>query len=58
MNIASSFMVSADNAHALHPNHPEMADPVNRPSINEGVVVKFNAAQHYTSDALSNAFVI
>lgn len=53
--VSSSFMVSADNAHALHPNHPEKADPVNRPAINKGIVIKFNAAQHYTTDALSCA---
>lgn len=54
-SVSSSFMVSADNAHALHPNHPEKADPVNRPAINEGIVIKFNAAQHYTTDAVSCA---
>ena len=53
--VSSSFMVSADNAHALHPNHPEKADPVNRPAINKGIVIKFNAAQHYTTDAVSCA---
>ena len=54
-SVSSSFMVSADNAHALHPNHPEKADPVNRPAINKGIVIKFNAAQHYTTDAVSCA---
>ena len=53
--VSSSFMVIADNAHALHPNHPEKADPVNRPAINKGIVIKFNAAQHYTPDAVSCA---
>lgn len=53
--IASSFMVSADNAHAVHPNHMEKADPVNRPLMNEGIVIKFNANQKYTSDAVSSA---
>lgn len=53
--VSSSFMVSADNAHAVHPNHPEKADPVNRPAINKGIVIKFNAAQHYTTDAVSCA---
>ncbi|MCR5496187.1 MAG: M18 family aminopeptidase [Treponema sp.] len=51
--VASSFLVSADNAHALHPNYIQTADPVNRPEINAGIVIKFNAAQKYTSDALS-----
>lgn len=53
--LASSFMVSADNAHALHPNHPEKADAVNRPYMNEGIVIKFSANQKYTTDGLSNA---
>ena len=53
--VSSSFMVSADNAHALHPNNPEKADPVNRPAVNKGIVIKFNAAQHYTTDAVSCA---
>lgn len=52
---ASSFMVSADNAHAIHPNHPEKADPVNQPHMNEGIVLKFNANQHYTTDGISAA---
>ena len=53
--VSSSFMVSADNAHAVHPNHPEKADPINRPMINKGIVIKFNAAQHYTTDAVNCA---
>jgi len=53
--VASSFMVSADNAHAIHPNHPEKADPVNQPHMNEGIVLKFNANQHYTTDGISAA---
>ena len=53
--LAQSFLVSADNAHALHPNHPEFADPNNAPIPGNGVVIKFNAAQRYTSDGLSAA---
>ena len=53
--LASSFMVSADNAHAKHPNHPELYDAKNVPHMNEGVVIKSNAAQHYTTDAISAA---
>lgn len=53
--IASSFMLSADNAHAVHPNHPEKTDINNCVYINEGVVVKAHAGQKYTSDALSVA---
>ena len=53
--LAQSFMVSADNAHAVHPNHPEYADPGNAPVPGEGVVLKFNAAQKYTTDGVSAA---
>jgi len=53
--LAGSFMVSADNAHAIHPNHPELADPTNTPTINGGVVIKFNANQRYTTDGLAAA---
>ena len=53
--LASSFLVSADNAHALHPNHPEKYDPTNRVYMNEGVVVKFSANQRYTTDGISKA---
>lgn len=51
--VASSFLISADNAHAVHPNHPEKADPVNRPQMNQGIVIKYNANQKYTTDARS-----
>ena len=50
-----SFMLSADNAHATHPNHPELSDPVNQVYMNEGVVIKFNANQKYTTDGVSEA---
>lgn len=55
--IENSFMLSADNAHAMHPNHPEKYDPVNHPFINGGVVLKFNGMQKYTTDAVSAALV-
>ena len=51
--IANSFMVSADNAHALHPNYPEKSDPTNKVYINEGIVIKFNANQKYMTDGLA-----
>lgn len=53
--LAGSFMVSADNAHAVHPNMPEKSDPTDRPFINRGVVVKHNANQKYTTDAVTDA---
>lgn len=53
--VAGSFMVSADNAHAAHPNHPEKYDEQNRVRMNGGVVVKSNANQKYVSDGLSIA---
>lgn len=53
--LAASFLVSADNAHAVHPNHPEFSDDNNRPVLNGGVVLKFNANQRYTTDAVSAA---
>ncbi len=53
--LSHSFMLSADNAHALHPNHPELADSANAPILNGGVVLKFNASQRYTTDGASAA---
>lgn len=55
--IAESFLISADNAHALHPNHPEKADPVNRPVLNGGVVMKYHGSQKYATDAVTAAAV-
>jgi aspartyl aminopeptidase len=53
--IAGSFLISADNAHAVHPNHPEKADPTNRPYLNGGIVIKYHGSQKYTTDAVSAA---
>lgn len=53
--LADSFMISADNAHALHPNHPEKADTANRPVLNGGVVIKHHGGQRYTTDGHSEA---
>lgn len=55
MHLADSFMISADNAHAVHPNHTDKADPSNRPYINGGIVIKFNANQRYCTDGVSAA---
>lgn len=54
--VADSFFISADNAHGVHPNHPEKADPTNRPLLNGGIVIKYHGAQKYTTDAFSEAF--
>ena len=51
----NSFMISADSAHALHPNHPEMHDPVLHPLLNGGPVIKVNASQKYMTDGDSGA---
>lgn len=53
--VANSFLVSADNAHAVHPAHPEYADPNEAPVMNSGIVIKYNASQRYTTDAVSAA---
>lgn len=53
--VAGSFLISADNAHAVHPNHPEKADPTNRPYLNGGIVIKYHGSQQYTTDAVSSA---
>ena len=51
--IANSFLVSCDNAHAVHPNHPETADKNHTVRMNHGIVIKYNANQKYTTDAVS-----
>ena len=53
--LAGSFMVSADNAHALHPNHPEKTDAENYVLMNKGIVIKENGNQKYATDAFSRA---
>ena len=54
---ANSILISADNGHALHPNHPEKSDSGNRPVLNGGIVLKFHGNQQYTTDAYTGAFV-
>ena len=52
---AGSFLLSCDNAHAMHPNHPEYADKNHAVRMNGGVVIKYNASQRYATDAVSAA---
>ena len=56
--IAESYMVSADNAHAVHPAHPELSDANEQPQMNKGIVIKYNAAQKYATDGFSAAVFI
>jgi len=55
--LASSFLLSCDNAHATHPNHPEFSDATNKVYLNGGVVIKYNAAQRYITDGISEAYI-
>lgn len=55
IRLSESCMLSADNAHAVHPNHTDKSDPVSRPYLNQGIVLKFNAAQKYCTDGMSAA---
>ncbi len=57
MDLANSFLLSADNAHAVHPNYSEKADKTNHPYPNGGVVIKYAANQAYTTDGRSGAYV-
>lgn len=56
--LSQSFLISADNAHALHPNHPEKADITNRPVLNGGIVIKQHGSQKYTTDGYSYAVLV
>lgn len=53
--LVDSFLISADNAHAFHPNNPEKADTTNRPALNGGIVIKYHGSQRYATDAYSAA---
>ena len=52
-----SFALSADNGHAIHPNHPELSDDKNICKLNKGILIKFNSNMAYTSDAFSSSLV-
>lgn len=53
--LSKSFMISADNGHALHPNYPEKCDPVNHPVLNGGVMIKYSGNLKYCTDGVSAA---
>jgi aspartyl aminopeptidase len=53
--LPSSLLASCDNGHGIHPNHPELSDKNHAPKLNNGVVIKYNANQKYTSDGISAA---
>ena len=55
--IANSLLISADNAHAVHPNHPDKTDPTNRCYLNGGIVIKYHGSQKYTTDATSGGYI-
>lgn len=55
--LASGFMISADNGHAVHPNQPDKTDPTNRPRMNGGILIKHSVNQKYTTDAISAAMI-
>lgn len=56
--LPTSMLLSADNAHAMHPNHPELSDAQNAPHMNGGIVIKHNARQRYATDAVSEALFL
>lgn len=55
IEMSSALMLSADNGHAIHPNLPEFSDKTNKPVMNNGIIIKYNANQKYTTDAISDA---
>ncbi len=58
MALHNSFLISADNAHAQHPNYLELSDPTNSVLMNQGIVIKHNANQRYTTDGISGAVMM
>ncbi len=57
-SIYNSFMISADQAHSVHPNYADKADPTNRPLMNKGIVIKESAKKSYATDAYGKAILI
>ena len=55
LRLLKSFLLSADNAHGVHPNHTDKSDPTSRPYLNGGIVIKYSANQKYTTDSVSGA---
>ncbi|MCL2555901.1 MAG: M18 family aminopeptidase [Firmicutes bacterium] len=55
--LASSFLMSLDNAHGTHPNHPDLSDPTTNTNLGDGIAIKHHANYHYTTDAISAAYV-
>jgi aspartyl aminopeptidase len=55
--IENTFMISADMAHAVHPNHSEKHDPTNKPVINNGPVIKISSNRRYTTDSYSGGYI-
>lgn len=57
ISLANSIMLSIDNAHALNPNNKASYDELNRPILNKGVVIKYNANERYTTNSLTSAYL-
>ncbi len=55
--LATSFLLSVDNAHAAHPNHPEKCDPTNKPVLNGGVTIKHHSGKMYITEGISSAIM-
>lgn len=56
-HIASSFMISADNGHAVHPNYSDKSDVTNLPKLNKGILLKYSANQKYTTDGATGSYL-
>ena len=56
-SVAKSFLISADMGHAIHPNYPQKHQENHKPSMNNGIVIKTNAKQKYTTDAIGSFLI-